>query len=203
MRKPLARRPLENRLGLMPVGLDAVVVRSLIVLGNFKKFIKQVKNLFVLVRMSNNVKCLSIPIRFIITFSFFFVFSPFLVEDASAFSFQSISNKNHGVVLVSKEFTNKIDISGTVFRKNTSFEYVFEEKKAWLKLIKSCPLFFLEIPPDYKYDSNNKDDNANKNTKKSNNITKAERSEILKIWLNVVQMLCLAITLFIIFWCTR
>ena len=31
MRKPLARKPLENRTGLMPVGLDAIVIRFPIV----------------------------------------------------------------------------------------------------------------------------------------------------------------------------
>jgi hypothetical protein len=31
MRKPLAKQPLKNRLGLMPVGLDAIVICSLLI----------------------------------------------------------------------------------------------------------------------------------------------------------------------------
>lgn len=128
---------IQKRNTFNPCRVDVFVVRSLIFFCNFKKFINQIKNLFVFKLTFNYIENASIPVGFIIFFSFFLVCSPFLIEDVSAFYCQPVPNYNHGIVLVRKEFSDKFAVVMPVIREVSSFEDMFESQHGFLKCLKS------------------------------------------------------------------
>jgi hypothetical protein len=197
--QPRRRRPgTETKKRLFGVGLDAFVVRPLIVFCNFKYFIDKVKKLFVFKLTFNYIEKYGIPIRFIIAFSFFFVVSPFLIENSFAFLFHSAPNYGHGNILLSKEFSNKFRVIVSGIGETTSFNQMFEGQYGCLKRIEPFPFLLSNVPPNSKYDSTDKENEARNNGDESKDITPAERSEILQIWAKIAQFLSLAITLYII-----
>ena len=121
----------------MPVGLDAIVTRLLIILCDFKYFIDKAKSIIKTHVMSDRAHCFCVPIWFVVFFSFFFVFSPFLIEESESFTLESFSHNNHGTVLVGEKLCDKFPIVMSVFGKSTSFENMFEWQQGFLKFFKS------------------------------------------------------------------
>jgi hypothetical protein len=75
---------------------------------------------------------------------------------------------------------------------------MFEGQYGCLKRIEPFPFLLSNVPPNSKYDSTDKENEARNNGDESKDITPAERSEILQIWAKIAQFLSLAITLYII-----
>jgi len=180
--------------------VDCLVVRS-VIFSYFQYFINKFKNFIVVfLHFKQHIRS-NAPV--FIGFTFFLILIPFLVKDVSAFPAQSGFDSIQSNFLSGEHVVEKLSVfRGGHVRQFSVFEYFDKGQEGFFESVKPVSLFFLNVMPNYKYNTNYKDGNGNNNTKESKNVTPSERSEILNVWLNVVQLLMFLFTLFIVFRCT-